>query len=488
MHRYLTISVLAFAFLTSEAQAEPKMTKFDPAKHGFNFRNDFKNDFIPGLDVTTGGLCNGMSCTALDYYFAGKLIPQQDFRPANRTKLQSHLYERNVTSIKVNLDRWADIGFNPLGSRDTELFERGLKGELAVLRSYIDKGTPVPLGLQMHGKSGNHAVVAIGYDVGNNQGDLKIFLYDPNYPNETKTLVPNLAKKLYTFPDAKDTTWRTYFVDTRYKALSPPNIPNSSYPKDGKVHELVLKFSTGQDDLRGGNDNVNVTVHLADGSKQTYANVNLGARWLSNYTEYAQVILSKPIAPEQIKSLVVATTFTGGIAGDNWDMQALTIRAIGGNVDRNLQVVGANRFTGDKKSLTIPIGAGGSSLPKDAVTKLILQIRTGGDDLRGGNDNLNVEIHFKNGTTQTALNVNKGQRWADNSTASVPITLSKPVPVGDIKSVTLKTTFGGGVGGDNWNMDWIRIRAFGPSIDTQIADADKYRFTGQKKTLTVNVK
>src|SRR5690242_9655552 len=41
-----------------------------------------------------------------------------------------------------------------------------------------------------------------------------------------------------------------------------------------------------------------------------------------------------------------------------------------------------------------------------SVGMLNLRITTGNDDLRGGNDNLNVEIHYANGDMQTAANVN----------------------------------------------------------------------------------
>src|SRR5262245_20205659 len=171
------------------ATAAPRMTTFEPNKHGFRFGNTFKNDFVPGVDWRTEGLCAGMSYTALDYFLAKRAVPNQDYRPANRTVLQSYLYNRNVEQIKDNLDKWADVAFNPGGSRDTVLFEAGLKGfgggRLQELRDCIDRGVPVPLGLMGHPAS-YHVVLAVGYDLGRykgdlkaNKGDLKIFLCDP---------------------------------------------------------------------------------------------------------------------------------------------------------------------------------------------------------------------------------------------------------------------------------------------------------------------
>ena len=91
-----------------------------------------------------------MSYTALDYYFAHASVPRQDFRPANGTPLQSYLYNRQVESIKSNLDKWTELGLNPGGARNSEFFNWGLQatngGRLEELRSFLDNGTPVPLG------------------------------------------------------------------------------------------------------------------------------------------------------------------------------------------------------------------------------------------------------------------------------------------------------------------------------------------------------
>ena len=67
------------------------------------------------------------------------------------------------------------------------------------------------------------------------------------------------------------------------------------------------------------------------------------------------MVLKKPMTPQQIRDLTFTDTFGGGTGGDNWDMQQLKIRAIGGNLDEILQTVGLKRFTGDDKQLVVPI-------------------------------------------------------------------------------------------------------------------------------------
>jgi hypothetical protein len=346
------------------------LTAFNPKIHGFRFANDFLNDVVPPVDVRTGGLCGGMSYAALDYYFAHAHIPQQDYRPANRTTLQSYLYNREVDSLASNLDKWAEVGFNPGGSRNGEFFNWGLQGtnggRLQELRSFIDQGIPAALDLQGDGGTGNHQVVAIAYemgryqgDLGNFEGDLKISVYDPNYRKLVQTLVPDVSNQVYRYAEGGPERWRTYFVDKNYHSKTPPNLPNPAYPNDGTVRELILSFHTGADDLRGGNDNINLTLDL-DGGNQFYPNINLAARWLPNYTETARVILTNPVRPEQIRDLVLSDTFGGGTNGDNWDMSWVTISAFVNGKITLVKTSGLHRFSADStgpqaRSLTIAL-------------------------------------------------------------------------------------------------------------------------------------
>jgi hypothetical protein len=342
------------------------LSGFNPHQHGFKFNNQFTNDFIPALDVRTSGLCGGMSYSALDYYFSHMPIPKQPFRPANGTTLHSYLYDRQVTSITSNLDKWAEIGFNPGGIRNTEFFNWGIsakKGErIDELKQFLDNATPCVLGLQGDGSTGNHQVIAFGYTMGRYLGDLgahvedfKIYICDPNYPIRMRTLIADKSRQLYHYQEGGPETWRTYFVDKNYHVHPPPVIPNANYPMDNLVHELVLDFFTGGDDLRGGNDNIDLVVNLTDGTQQTYRNINVGARWIVNNDENAQVPLQRAVRQEELRSLVVSTTFGGGIGGDNWNMSRLIVNVLGGGFFRAIKDVGFKRFTGDDKTLTVPI-------------------------------------------------------------------------------------------------------------------------------------
>lgn len=336
--------------------ASARMTNFKPSVNGFQFVNTFTNVlFGSPLNAVSSGLCGGMTYAVLDYYYSGMRIPNQNYRPANGTTLQTYLYGRQSTSLVQNADRWIELTLNPGGSRTLEFFNWGISGQLTLLRSYIDRGVPVTLGLK--GSEGNlsqsHQVLAIGYDVGRYLGDLgqnkedvKIYVFDPNFPNMINTLVPDLSKLEYYYAERPQEHWSTYFVDGKYSQVTPPNLPNVTYPNDSLIHELLFEFDTGADDMRGGADHVDVKLILKDNTTQTYQNISQTGRWVAFYRETVRVILSQPVAPDMIRAIQFSTNATQGIDGDNWDMAGVAVTGVGGNFSRNLRIdrAGPYRF------------------------------------------------------------------------------------------------------------------------------------------------
>ncbi|MDC6367246.1 MULTISPECIES: hypothetical protein [Flavobacteriaceae] len=504
-----------------------KMTSFKPELHGFKFDNSFKNIFIDAIDWRTGGLCGGMSYSALDYYYArGISTPKTTIRPTEGSPLQKYLYDRQVTSLTSNLDKWAEIGFNIEGARNSEFFNWGVENKkgsrINELRSFINRRQPVPLGLQSVGEKesdpGNHQVLAIGYDFGTAQDlangaykrKMKIYTYDPNYPNKIMTLIPNFKDEVFYYEKEPHMRWRTYFVDKKYRAKTPLRTSLKDYPNDGNIHELVFEFGVGKDDLRGGNDNLNLTIFYHNGTQQRVYNVNKGNKWIDDYSQYITIPLRKPVPLNAIKS-VQLNTISGN---DNFNLDVLRIHVKGFNRNRKVydkRGAPLKRFTGKDKTFlavinsrppqTRSIATGATtSMPTKAETvpstkpidKLRFRIRTGDDDLRGGNDNLNIVIHYKSGRRQTVKNVNKGTRWKDNTTVSLDVELNYPVnSISEISQVVLQTTFKGGMGGDNWNLNYLHIETFkgnqssGDFCKKGSNDQRLYRFTDKSNSFVV---
>lgn len=337
------------------------LPRFSPCFHGFQFENNgFANDVIPALDYRTNALCGGMAYAALDYYNTRTPVPDQPFRPAPQTVLRGHIYNRQVDSITNNLDRWSEFVAG-LDLRNTEFFNWGITCRITELRQYLDQGIACVICL-MGGNGWGHQVVAFDYTLGRYQSDLgnyadefKIYVYDPNHRNCITTIVANRNLQVYQREHDASGGWRTYFVDGKYVPKQAPSLPNPSYAKDGLVHELALEFGTATDDLRGGNDNINLDVSLTDGSVQHYPNINLGGRWVVGSDEYARVVLTAPFAESKLREINLRTTFAGGVSGDNWDMTYASIHVRGGDFFQSIKSVGKKWFSCSDNMLAIEI-------------------------------------------------------------------------------------------------------------------------------------
>jgi hypothetical protein len=244
---------------------------------------------------------------------------------------------------------------------------------------------------------------------------------------------------------------------------------------------LNLRITTGNDDLRGGNDNLNVEVHFANGDIQTATNVNQGANWPNHSVNTVGINLTRQVAPNEIRQIRLVHSAQGGytppstrqIAGaatpagpllapifaaggahteDNWDMAELQAFALGKGVNVPIASSGFHRFTGSNPSFDINAQPGAGCPTGNQVRSISFTFSTADDDLRGGNDNLNITILFTDGTSQAAPNVNHSQNWRNGSTKAADILLNRVVTVDQIRGFTLEDTFTGGSGGDNWNM------------------------------------
>jgi hypothetical protein len=272
------------------------------------------------------------------------------------------------------------------------------------------------------------------------------------------------------------------------------------------VSQLQLRLRTGDDDLRGGQNNLNVEVHFADGTMQVANNVNHGANWGNNSTNVVTVPLQHPVGPNQIKMLRLVHSAQGGYtppnaaqgglmtspvgpalapvyaaqgihSEDNWDMAELQAFGLGSGINVPIASFGSHRFTGSSPSLDINAQPGVGCPTGNQVSKLSFTFWTGDDDLRGGQDNLDITIHFADGTSQSEPNVNHSERWPDGSTKGAEILLSRPVTMDQIKSISLSDTFSGGSGGDNWNMSSMQADAWVNGKYHTIAQSGFHRFS-----------
>jgi hypothetical protein len=239
---------------------------------------------------------------------------------------------------------------------------------------------------------------------------------------------------------------------------------------------------------------------------QVANNVNQGANWGNNGTNVVTVPLQHPVGPNQIRMLRLVHSAHGGYtppnaaqgglmttpAGpalapiyaaqglhseDNWDMAEFQAFGRGSGINVPIASFGSHRFTGSYPSLDINAQPGVGCPTGNQVSSISFTFRTADDDLRGGKDNLDIAIHFADGTSQSEPNVNHGDRWADGSTKGAEILLARPVTIDQIKSISLSDTFAGGSGGDNWNMSSMQADALVNGQYHTIAQYGFHRFS-----------
>ena len=288
------------------------------------------------------------------------------------------------------------------------------------------------------------------------------------------------------------------------------------------IGQLNLRITTGKDDLRGGKNNLDVEVHMANGDTQTAPNVNKGQNWPNQSVKTIGIQLNHPVSPDQIRqirlvhsaqagynppgtglaavaaapissALIPAIAAEGVQSEDNWDMAELQAFGLGRGANVPIASFGFHRFTGSNPSLDINAHPPSGCPSGNQVTAISFTFKTSDDDLRGGNDNLNISVLFVDGTTQPEANVNHSQNWPNGSTKGAEIQLNRAVDISQIRGFTLEDTFTGGSGGDNWNMASVQADAtFADGTYKTIAKFGFHRFsadwTGSKsKQITIPV-
>lgn len=237
----------------------PKLN-FRPARDGFHFSNRFENVILQGTPAkfSTSGLCGGMAMSALDYWRAGTPVPThrgEDFGsaqvPADPSRLRSYIYDRQMHSLLTGMamTRWVVMPW--FGPDDFHSWATG--SEFAVVRGQVDRGRPAVLGLwsmEPGNLTGGHQVLCYGYDY----HPLRLWVYDPNFPDREMQLVPVSADKGCEMQDVDGVCrkrYRGYFWTDVYNWNESPYQP--------RYHDLELASGLT---LSPGGDNVPVGGQL----------------------------------------------------------------------------------------------------------------------------------------------------------------------------------------------------------------------------------
>ncbi len=212
------------------------MTGFSSTEHGFRFVNSFQlpaslQHILPsrsasylGLSDLLYGLCGGMCFAALDYFYAGKPVPDVWRTNEIGDALFSHLVRRQVDSLRggvvLKVLAW-------MARSDISLARSVAGWEAAKVRDQVDAGQPAALALiRVKGLTDptcNHQVLATGYDYDPGTKEMAIQLYDPNHPGWAPSLTMNLTRPSEGIGLAQSTgePLRGFFV-IAYAPVTPP--------------------------------------------------------------------------------------------------------------------------------------------------------------------------------------------------------------------------------------------------------------------------
>ncbi len=224
-------------------------------------------------------------------------------------------------------------------------------------------------------------------------------------------------------------------------------------PETSSCERISFTLKTGGDDLRGGGDDA--VAHVNVRGRVVAIPLSKGAGWGNNSTNTVPGDLPAGTKVSDIKDIaIVHTGRNGGGANqaDNWNLDGFRAECSdGAQTILNMSGAPIMRFTGDNKRFDATVAPGGSG----EIRRLLFTIRTGGDDLRGGGDNA-IGIVRVNGR-EIECPLNAGRNWGNGSVNTVACDLPAGTQRSAIQRISVRTTFGGGMGGDNWNMDGILV-------------------------------
>ena len=211
------------------------VTGFDPAVHGFHFRNRFSGsdvidelveqrrlDELAGIDLPIHlenlvgrvrdasfwgafGLCGGMSWASLDRYLKDQLPPDLASGPDRETELFNELVARQAdsmqrgrmmsTCLKYQIVPEVAPGWWPWRTSLGRITETT---EWPEVKASLDSGRPAPICLvRVRGVSNpdrHHQVLTTGYRL-DDGGKLTISVYDPNHPDTRPQIMMELGNR-----------------------------------------------------------------------------------------------------------------------------------------------------------------------------------------------------------------------------------------------------------------------------------------------------
>ncbi len=259
------------------------------------------------------------------------------------------------------------------------------------------------------------------------------------------------------------------------------------------VRQVRFELFTGSDDMRGDTRALAI-VETSRGTVRRSMNPRGGLASRSRH----RVNLDMPRGTRRSDIRRIGIEFHAGGGRDQWDLDGLKVTSHSSSAPRLLYVKGGRgmqdfsprrgrwwEIVGPAATPSTGTTGTGGTAGTALVRRLEVSVRTGNDDLRGGNDNATAYVHIR-GRAPVRASINNRRRLADRTTRDITITLAGGVPRADLQAIEIRTTLGGGMGGDNWNLARLRVVAHGDAGRAVLVDRQGrplHRFTGSSQTV-----
>lgn len=292
------------------------------------------------------------------------------------------------------------------------------------------------------------------------------------------------------------------------------------------ANKLDVDIRTGGDNLepREHQENPSIIVEINGQPNVVFLDINKNQTWVNNSFHRITIPLPANVNLEDLKSVTISRKNKHWgrdemVSSDNWTVANVAVVANLNNKRTPLANYTSARphnkvfrfmtmtNRGETGELNSVYGWGNEvklslspianqtpiTVPTTANASIIAVFGTGGDDLRGGNDNINLSINFNSGRLPlTISNINASRKWDNFSEKTIQKILinSENIDLNDIKDIRIRHTGGGGIGADNWYLDKFKLTITKGSETKVLVDkieAPIHYFTGDSRSKTLQI-
>ncbi|HEY3446136.1 MAG TPA: hypothetical protein VGK67_07215 [Myxococcales bacterium] len=222
---------------------------------------------------------------------------------------------------------------------------------------------------------------------------------------------------------------------------------------------LVIVVETGDDDLRGGQDNALAELQLRNGFRYRLE-LNGTQRWAKQSVHEVEWRLPAGLVVGDLASFGIKTTNQGGINGDVWDVRSLTVdvESTPTSPRKRLLDLRGNpwrRFSGVHPEWTTKLRTPDPIADEDPVGYLRVLIGVGRDGL-GPNSRARAEVQILD-KPSVVVDLNGGLPWVPQATYQRIVELPPGTTRGDLVSLKIAADLAGGLMADTWDIADVRV-------------------------------